>query len=509
KFNKKFRQDVKMHFLPRVFALFIVGFLFLGGITAIGLPPFNAPDENVHFQTALRRTHELYNGRSDAYCSRSYDLPHIYGLDRLAFQPSQKMTTGTFASQETTSSPAPCSDKRVSYGSSGTYFSAILGSKLWLQIDPSPSELMRYFYYLRVLNGFFVGLVLFRLANVIRQHKYKWGVFCLLPLLWSPLFVQQSFAVSADNIMFIFTISVITITASTRNFHLADLFVYLISGILAATTKPFIIPLALIPVAALIAVKLNDSALQTTTNLSLPRLSVREKLNITFSLMIVSAGFLYFALSGGTHAIREQLPGVNSSAQLNRLINDPLKGLKILNETIIAGLDIQRLYTGLGWLDTDAPRAFGTAWKRLFYIGFGMEAIFFIFSLLVTLQKSNFRKLMILCGCTILVAILLYAGAVASALALFLTFTPLGADIVMGMQERYYIPQFFCFACIPLVAYLVTQDTKLKSPKWMMMNSSRRQLILKFSEYSTYTFIIFQLCALSGLLVMTWLVRYW
>jgi hypothetical protein len=92
-----------------------------------------------------------------------------------------------------------------------------------------------------LLEGLIVFLSLWRLVHLSKQRFHIFGGGLLLAVCLSPLFIQQSFAVSSDVVVNAFTLMVVALIVAAEQFTLFDECYFVLLGILACSTKPPVI----------------------------------------------------------------------------------------------------------------------------------------------------------------------------------------------------------------------------------------------------------------------------
>ncbi|RYZ89644.1 MAG: DUF2142 domain-containing protein, partial [Proteobacteria bacterium] len=471
-----------------------------------GLAPFQAPDEGPHWLTGLNRSQNFPVKKESKFCSRSLSIFQIFEAERLMFRPQEKIVSGTFERLKKDSAEEICNDKEVSYGTTLTYFSTLIGSKTFLKKAASAEDFMHVFYFARLLNGVLIALSLLRLLHNVRTQKLSAGLFCICALLWTPIFVQQSFAVSSDDIIILFAISTLSMVVSIKEFSWWDFSFFAVTGVIAACTKPYSMPIAAMPLIAGILLNMVDSG----PGVDWVKGIIKKKdlpLLATFFIVCI-AGFAFFVASGGASTI-EHPPGVDSGAQTKLVLENPMRALSILNKSIWQGFDFTLFSKAMGYVDTNPPHGFHVVWKRIFYITLFFELCLLASYVTNLIQAKNFRRLALWIGASTLIVGLLYVAALGNTLALYLTFTPVGLEFVAGMQQRYFIHNFLGLAAIPMLLALVQKPVST-SCRWSF--EARFSVVERLFPGLQFIFLLclfFQFTMLASFLSMTWMTRYW
>ena len=140
--------------------------------------------------------------------------------------------------------------------------------------------------------------------------------------------------------------------------------------------------------------------------------------------------------------------GVNSSEQLKGMISNPLKLVKVLTKDLLVNGDFYLFNTigdYMGWLSIKAPNFLIVAYILLIFSSIFLEEN------KVALSKGEKIWMIILFVCMV---VLIQIG-------LYIEWTGVGADVVAGVQGRYFLP----ILILPLLACCLKENyIKLKNP---------------------------------------------
>jgi hypothetical protein len=411
-----------------------------GGITATVLPAFQAPDEPLHWWTAVGRSATLAGGDPTKLCGRVVELPYFLHFDRVRWQPGERMRLG-FA-PGLAGMGSRCVEERVPYGLVTTYPSVLIGYPIF-GIGGDGVSAAVYYWFSRLLSGVLVALLLWRVIAAFAARAPTPGLASIAVLFVSPLFVQQSFAITADTVMNLYALSMVAVCLRAPKVVWFDLGCYVVLGVTATWTKPVIAPLVLVPVVWVLATHLEmwPRVRRTWRGWWLALREDRAGLIlVTLSLILVISAFAAIPPLGGAYAPEGPAPARNPAAQQVFVQKNLGQALGTFLQSIRTFLTVKDLTGVLGWLDTPLPDAIIERWRRLVY---GVVAFDVVFAIAV-LAEGGFRHALrrvvgwLLTTGAILVGLVVSLGA--TAYAMFVTWTPVAATKVEGVQARYFFP---------------------------------------------------------------------
>ncbi|MGI9592594.1 MAG: hypothetical protein ACR2P8_14580, partial [Myxococcota bacterium] len=233
--------------------MLVGGFGLLGICVALLLPPFHLPDERRHWITAHLRAEHLLGG--DEICSQDVALERHFRL-KIHFRPERKVPPGTW---EGVAALEPVCEDTIQYGFSNVFSYPSVLLVRWLTPEPrTGSQALLRFRAARILAGLLLLALLARAASLARGQPDGPPplLLLLLALPLSPLFVQQSFGVTSDGVVNGSALALALWLAFGSRVAAADLVVLCALTLIAALTKPVLIPV--LPAALLLGVWLEE-----------------------------------------------------------------------------------------------------------------------------------------------------------------------------------------------------------------------------------------------------------
>lgn len=342
--------------------------------------------------------------------------------DSLAFQPFNRMPAGTFASLQYT--PKECQKSVITYGSILTY-PGVAVSKLFLEAEERrPMAALTGFYTSRIIHGFLVVALLMRIVTLARQANFMpFGLTLIAGLATSPLFIQQSFGVSADSICFMFALSLMSIVFFPSLVNRFDILVAITLAAVASHTKP---PMALFGISAATLGFLRYSSRR-----------YRVAVALLAAASVLGAMLVSFSFGSATATPQEGPKVISVGQQLAFALRNPPATYKALDAAVWTVFTLEQLAHPLGWLDTYLHKRALMSWYIMLWIALGFE----ILGLLVTPWSAlTARAASRAFGQSSIYLVGVYAASIATPLILYLSWTAVGATGVEGMQSRYLFP---------------------------------------------------------------------
>jgi hypothetical protein len=398
------------------------------------------PDEPVHWQAAQQRAMRVWG--DPASCSLAFGLADFVEVGRIAFQPEQKLAPGLFARLGALSEKCP--EPALIYGSVLSY--PVVLALRPLVGDGSPEQVLFFFYLARALQAALVVAALWRTVVLVRRP----GALTLALFCCSPLFAQQSTAVSADAVCLIASLGLCCLVLAWDEIAIGD-GAWIATSMLAATfTKPLMVALFL--PALLLA--LPAGVLQAPRRMWMVLDPTRRAL-LVVALLLTLLGPAWLLIGPATPTA-SWIAGVDPAAQRAWIAAHPLTALGTLLAAVQREINLSHLIGPLGWVDTPLIRPAARWFELLFKLVIVAEAAW-------ALSRLRFRDLATLPWAR---GLLLFGGLVAyavlAALAMFLYFTPVGAGAVQGLQARYLFP--IVLLAIAGVGRLVAAGPNVRPP---------------------------------------------
>lgn len=155
--------------------------------------------------------------------------------------------------------------------------------------------------------------------------------------------------------------------------------------------------------------------------------SRKRRFLITGSLFLAVGAIIgiWFLLTKGLYA--PIIPQVSISGQIAYILGDPFRFPYILVNTFIrSGLSYQYLFVGNFWLDVPLP---------VWWLGFYLITI-----IPVALLDKN--KINIIRNQKLISAVIFILNFITACAIVYITWTPVGQNVIDGIQGRYFIPIF-------------------------------------------------------------------
>jgi len=381
-------------------------------------PPFQAPDENWH----LYRAFHISEGNIKARLRPDIDMVGGYlprSLKDVVTRVSSDIPFFHYHKQKIKDIISALSQPLNSYDrifvnmratdwiSLIPYLPQALGILLGRIFNPPVLMLM---YLGRLFNLFFWILIMHRAIKIIPVFK---GVMLLLALMPMSLFLAASLNADAltDGIYFLLAATFLRYTFDkNRSIAKRDLYIIFLLSALAALAKPHIylfLLFLLIP-----GIKFGSKGRYLSTCIAL------------FILGIMLQGIWTFAIRDLFVRIRT---GVYTQQHIAFMLFYPLRYLAIMIKTLYMQFlfYVDSFIGRLGWLDTPSP---------LFLV------ISYYFVLTCTALLDSLKDVAIGYKQRIILFITVFVGCLFIFSSQYIYYTPIGDDIIEGIQGRYFIP---------------------------------------------------------------------
>ena len=416
------------------------------------LPAFSVPDEASHWGSALSRLSMMKTGEAKI-CSRTAAL--VGALPAVAFDFKQKARTGVYQSIATVE-PA-CVINDIPYGNVLTYAPVGLVQLVFRSVDSDGIHAVRGFFLARFTAGTMILLLLWRLV-VVAGRRYRTvvpGLLSVLAFVMSPLFIQQSFATSADVIVNACAIQLATVFIAGNLVAWGDLLLLLVIGLVAADTKPVIAPL-------LLGFALAPLWLFPPSGGSRDRRHFIAAVGILLTL--ACAAFTALAMTAHQFASTHD-PAINIKGQIAFMLANPLHLPRITWDTTATFINGNLFTDPLGWLDTPLPADFRQKWGNI--LKFAMSTDFLIALLLIGRRLKDSRPTVRATARIVTVyaglITMVFASVFAVAVVMYLVWTPVGWNGLAGIQPRYLIPSIILGLMMLAPAAQLTQAARTSS----------------------------------------------
>lgn len=205
--------------------------------------------------------------------------------------------------------------------------------------------------------------------------------------------------------------------------------------------------------------------------------SSKQNIKMAVFASFISLGIFLFWLVFNIRiaSVAYGLPHSSPSGQVNFLLHHMLAALKLFAIRNFLSIPPARdAIAIIGWIGLNFPRAF---------YNFAYFVSGFVFIYAFASQKARFFsqkffiKLLLFCGILICAYELVY-------LALYITWTPVGMNVIEGVQQRYFLPLFMMLALAPRLAPASTTiKTLYASYFWPYLE---KLVLLAFMLWSIY-----------------------
>jgi hypothetical protein len=378
------------------------GFVLTSGVMLVLLPPFQGPDENAHFQTALRSF-----GRADAQALEAL-LAHA-PVQGLAFEVNARVNTELLRGEAGATVPEP-----PAVYSSILSYPSVLATALLAPHTQSLAEQWSFFYACRALGLLLTLAVLLWLA---RQRTLPMSLLAVAAL---PLFAQQSTVISADTLANGATLVAFALCVQRR-----DLWLLSAACALAALAKPNMIATFVLPASLIVERWIRERRWRT--------------LSVFAASLVGAASFAWFVLFG--FVVRS-----DDRATLQVRSLHTWDGLVAFGRALAhrwGQLGHYKDWAGpLGWLDTPLGSPHIMVLEILLIVGIVVDVLDHA---LATHAWARLRTSRLL-GFALTGLPLLFGVFGLACLALYVFMTPVGAPWVDGVQTRYLFPAVLALA---------------------------------------------------------------
>lgn len=405
--------------------------ILLGCNVAIKQGPFYMPDEGAHFLRALEVSQlHLINHKNSVGITIPCDEYIIIGKTHHAM--------GFFQAEVIERSLEPeCTVRSVNTAGSYSFVSYIPSAIALRVLAGSNLPIEEKLVYARIANfGFWFTVLYFGLFLISKARLLIVCLFLMPSLFW------QMVAVSADGATisscYLYILIILHLSQAKKKLSLQTFWPVIIVAMLIGMSKGAYSPMALLSFALWNKVQSR---------------SVTQRISILISPLFFALGF-YFLLTVFVDSSLIPLGnGADPVQQISHITNDPFRFfnvlLKSLSDTDVLGL------ISPNYAVPNVGRAHGI-----------MTAI--LLTLAVLLLKSNFGVSKLFRWISGGLSLVLIASV---CLPLYLTYTPVGADTIWGLQGRYYLP------ILPLL--LITLAVDYRDIKWVdLLNMAIQKLEL-------------------------------
>ena len=494
--------------LYRVLAVTMACLLLpLGLGIAILLPPFQVPDETLHWTSAYLRAERVFSAFRPApekeKCSIANSLEGHFEVGRLAFDPQQKMQPGRYASLGAVGSW--CQELELGYGSFLTYPGVTLARPLIKGENLHAPRALAVFYMARIIHGLLLVLFLGRILYFmfLSGEPLIPGLMTSLAIMCSPLFMQQSFGINADLVCFLFSVMLIHLCIYVRSFRLLDWSLLTFATWATATTKPQL--LLLLPFCLLLsyvrAYRRSDRHdIQTPP----------QQFIWNSGLLLLSSTVLAIWILTQNHEPPDYQKfgrDISGARQLQYIIAHPAATWDMLVGTVAPYFSIPAYADTLGWLSATMSRRTLRDWYHLLWFGLIVDLLLLGAGLYQGSRLHSWRALKNwepLCAILVLGAGYLFMLSIA--LSLYILWSPVGQAGVDGLQARYFFPVFL-IAPVAIGSTLSNSSFQLRAGGFW--NSSHNSWWATTAGALVITYMAITWLSLVTEVILDLKIRYW
>jgi hypothetical protein len=412
----------------------------MGIVVSFVLPPFQAPDEGAHWGVAVRRVHGLFSGEGKT-CAPALSLPDRLHAGRMMFNPEAKWKTGQISRLD--NADTACEEHEIGYGNTLTYPGAVGAHLLFDLVRSDGIGALKAFFATRLLHGLLILALLARLAFLARALPGPVpGLALLMAVTTTPLFAQSSFTVTADVVTNASVLALVNLLLAGPRVAWVDLAVAALIGYVGAVTKYTNAPLfAALGIACLLLYGAKGKR---------PRIA--GGLGGALALTCVVA---FVSVSSSLNLNGQQDPSIDAARQVQYVLDHPGHFAAIMID-VLDQLTNPRPWLGpLGWLDTTVPDSAFRLWRSLANIAVVIDllAVITLFPpLRAAVQRAGLQGTARLGVAYAGIVAGIVLGVIGPGFAMYLAWTPVGFDGLMGFQRRYCFPSAIlaCGMLMPL-----------------------------------------------------------
>jgi Predicted membrane protein (DUF2142). len=208
----------------------------MGVALAVLMPPFRSPDEITHSKLVASRLNRILHPQEKCAPFADLGMSFLFPFDGQV--PHDKVAA-------ISKQPPTCTPYSKMYGGLLTYPGAVVALLLFTSQTSDAAAFFRAFFLGRLLQGLFVGLILWRVATLMIEKRTV-GTLVILAFPLVGLAVQESFSITADGVVIGFALMLCAAMTSLDHFRASDVALFAFSGYCASISKPFITP-AILP----------------------------------------------------------------------------------------------------------------------------------------------------------------------------------------------------------------------------------------------------------------------
>lgn len=421
-----------------------MAFCVLGLLMTVLIPPFQVPDEAVHWTAAYSRSLAYSGGDAEQNkCSLANGLVGVFEPGRIAFHPHEKVHGRQF--RAVAKMQPVCSEDTLNYGIVSTYPGVLAARAITTGEGEFPNKAFQVFLLGRFLQGALLVLLAWRVLTVSFQSgRLLPGTLVMTAGMVAPLFVQQSFSMSADVVTFALSLSLIFFLFHMPRARWFDWAMLVALSVTVGATKPPLfpaIPAFLYVGLARARAELGERRWITSLTWSYARV---------VHLCVIAALVAALWISSQQPVSASSQPGGggdNVQRQIEYILQNRSVAINMLMDSAWSKFTSWEPFVGtLGWLDAPMSGWTQKRYQHLLFLAFFVDVMWALLSVLVCRDRALVLKNLVWkLPINFALVLCLFLVGLCTTLILYLTWTPVGAGSVAGLQARYFLPMLLPF----------------------------------------------------------------
>lgn len=401
----------------------------IGIIFLIFILPNHVPDENAHIYRAYDMSKGNIMVKIDPETNKNSYIP-------------KQMTEGNLRSDSTYLMLMQSLEKKTDYNDEVKTFNGAQAYSPTLYIAPAIMLLVTRLLDINIIVGIYLArlsnFIIFLIGGYFAIKKIPYGKLLLATYCFSPMCLQQAISVSADSIInttaIVFIAYTLYLAFKNTMITKVEKLIYVILGILLAVAKFVYIPILFISLIILRNKKQENK-------------DKYKLIAITIIAGILLAG-IWYVISMQYVDIRTYIieNGINTVEQIKYILSNPIEYLKTLKNTFHDQGEFY-IYSFVG----NYLCQFTVTVPNLTILAY---ILLLMFSPFFEQHKYSINKKEKIWSVFLTLATIILVMT-----ALYLTWTPIGAGVIEGVQGRYFFP---CIIVLLICLCMKNNYIKLK-----------------------------------------------
>lgn len=438
-----------LNFYQILSLLFLIAFFCAGTAFSVLTPAFRAPDENAHWDAAVKRAAGADSEQT--FCSIESSFFQFLGSKDIIQKSENSVTPGRF--RRINEAIPTCTTSHIWYGNVFTYYGLTL-SKFFINhlssyrkaISNSDMAILSYLTS-RFLQGLLILVLLIRLHFLSEYKGRLWskiGNLWIFSICLAPLFLQSAFSITGDTIVLAATIAMINLAVSLPKITIVDGTIALFLTFQALVAKPVYAPIF---GCWSIAIFLSGFYSYCDSNacgfkglFQKSWLKSRHSLFLGTIIMIFISVGLTFVFKKETANLFPSV-AVNPKGQIAFIGANLIEAASIIHSGVPNFLVPEVFWSPLGWFDFMPGQYVFEYWSHISIFAAKIDAVLLLCLFVgFALFKKNLKLMSRIISILAVAGIGVYLAAFASALSMYIYWTPVGLNRVDGLQIRYFFP---------------------------------------------------------------------